>query len=149
VKRVTDLSSTELDSEIWSGVVTSTGPSVITAKISGYSNANDLTAQEFSAGAGATWAVASSGALTSFNSPFGYPSLDATSANELYYGLAVRNNSGSLSGTSAGFTYVPTGLPAGGLVAYDTAAPATSQPLVANSSAGSRQDSVAALLTAT
>jgi hypothetical protein len=130
-------------------VVSSTGPSVITVKISGYSNGNNLTAQEFSAGPGATWSVASSGAVTSFGSPFDYPSLNAASAHELYYGLAVRNNAGSLSGTSAGFTYVPTGPSAGGLVAYNTNASGALQPLGTNTSAGSRQDSVAALVMAT
>ena len=104
-------------------MVATTGPSTITITVSGYSNGNNLTAQEFSAGAGATWSIASSGALSSFGSPWDYPLLSAAGSGELYYGFAVRNNSGTLSGGgTAGFTYVATGLPGGDLVAYDASA---------------------------
>ena len=150
VKRLTDASNAGYDTEIWSGVVATTGPSTITITVSGYSNGNDLTAQEFSAGAGATWSIASSGALSSFGSPWDYPLLSAAGSGELYYGFAVRNNSGTLSGGgTAGFTYVATGLPGGDLVAYDASASGALQPVGADTRGDSYQDAVAVLVSAT
>jgi hypothetical protein len=146
--RLSDTTETYYDSEIWTGTVTTTGPSIVSIKISGYSNGNDLTAQEFSAGADATWSIVSSASVVDFNTPFAYPPLSAANPNSLYYGLALRNNSGSLSGASSGFTYIATGLPGGDLITYDANASGLMAPTAVNSSAGSRQDALAVLVTA-
>jgi hypothetical protein len=148
-KRVTVTSNNDSDVEIWSGTVTSTGASSVGITVSGYSNVNDLTAQEFTAGAQVTWSVPGAGALTSAGSPWLYPSL-AAGTGELYYGVATVNNSSTLSGGgTAGFKYVPTGLPQGDMVAYDAGVSGTVQPAGATSNSGSGEDAVGALFSAT
>jgi hypothetical protein len=91
-KRVTDGTGAGYDAEIWTRVVSSTGPATVSIGVSGWSNNNDLTAQEFSAGPGTTWAVASAGSLVSDGTPWDYPSVSATGTDDLYYGFAVTNN---------------------------------------------------------
>jgi RHS repeat-associated protein len=149
-KRIDDNTYAFEDAEIWTGVVTATGASTITITLSGYSDGNDLTAQEFSAGSGATWSVASSAAATQFNTPFDYPSLTAASAGQLYYGVAIRNNSGTLAGGgTTGFTYNATGLGLSDLVTYDTNVSGAVEPTATNSSSGSYENVVGVLISAT
>ena len=74
------------------------GASTIKVTMTGYSNVDDLTAQEFSAGSSVQWSVGTSNVLTSVGSPWDYPSLSPTGAGELYYGVATVNNSDTLSG---------------------------------------------------
>jgi RHS repeat-associated protein len=147
-KRLTDTEGSGYDAEIWSGVVTATGQSTITITVGGYSNGNDLSAQELSAGAGATWDVASSGALASQGTPWDYPALSATASTELYYGFAVTNNNSWNTlegGGTTGFTYVSG--PGGDLIAYGTGAPGTLQP-TGTDNGGSDQDAVAIMVSA-
>ncbi len=105
--------------EIWEGTVTSTGSNTITIT---YSSApgdyTELTAQEFSAGIGATWNVAASGhALNSPSSTVTFPSLTASASSQMYWGY-MWTHSAANSGSTAGFRYV---LTAGGdVVAYDS-----------------------------
>ncbi|MDQ6944950.1 MAG: right-handed parallel beta-helix repeat-containing protein [Actinomycetota bacterium] len=150
MKRLNETNNLIADLEIWMGVVTASGPSTITISVSGFSNGNDLTAQEFTAGSGATWSVDTSGTTTTFASPFSFPSLTPTGQHELYYGFATDNGQSALSGGgTAGFTYVPSGLPVGDLIAYDTDTSTTVAPVARNSNTGFYQDAVGVLLTAT
>jgi hypothetical protein len=149
VKREQDTSG-GYDAEVWAGTLSTTGPSTISVTLNGSAGV-DLTAQEFSAGAGATWAVASSGAANaSFQTAWAYPTLASSSPVQLYYGFASRGGSGTLSGRSTpAFTYLQSGLPDSDLVAYDPSANGTLSPGGADTSGSDYIETVAALFTAT
>lgn len=147
-QRFDDTTNALLNAEIWYGTISTTGSSTITATISGFSNFTDLTAQEFSAGGAATWSVDTGGGCSTLGTPWSYPSLTAAGSGELYYGVAIRNNSGTLSGNgTTGFTYEGSSFGNGDLVAYDADASGTIQPTGINSAGGSYEDTVAALFT--
>ena len=150
VRRLTVTSGNDDDVEIWSGTVAAIGASTIKVTMTGYSNVDDLTAQEFSAGSSVQWSVGTSNVLTSVGSPWDYPSLSPTGAGELYYGVATVNNSDTLSGGgTAGVNYMRSGLPLGDMVAYDPDVTGTVQPTGATSNGGAGEDSVAVLFIAT
>jgi len=71
-----DTNYTQDNLEIWEGVVTTPGPSTITITLSGFSDGNDLLAQEFTAGKPVTWSFDTSGNVAgTLNQDFSYPSL--------------------------------------------------------------------------
>ncbi len=149
-KRYTDSTDAGVDEEIWTGVVTTTGAATITVALSGYADADDLMAQEFSAGSGADWALDTSGSGTSLGTPWDYPSLSATGSEELYYGVAVANNDSTLSGGGTpGFTYAQSGQTLHDMLAYDTDVSGTVQPSGTTSNDDSYEDAVGVLIAAT
>lgn len=128
-----DNNAVDQDNEVWYGVTTSTGPATITAHVSGYSNSTGLTAQEFTAGAGASWEVDKSGDVPTDGSSFNFPSLAPASPGELYYGLASTNNNGVISGgATAGVVYeqLTSGFVNGQFVLYDSDVTAALAPAV-------------------
>ncbi len=149
-KRATDSSYADVDEEVWTGVVTTTGAGTITVALSGYADADDLMAQEFSAGAGATWALDTSGAATRTGSPWDYPSLTASGTGELYYGVAVANNDSTESGGgTSGFTYLQSGQVLNDMLAYDTDASGTVEPAGTTANNYSYEDTLGVLISAT
>jgi RHS repeat-associated protein len=148
VKRLDDTTG-GYDAEMWSGVVSTVGASSITVTMSGSASV-DLTAQELSAWAGATWSVGASAAASHDDlASWPYPSLSASGSGQVYYGLAYRGGSGTLSaGVTSGFTYNPSGLPGSDLVVDDTAATGTLAPAGADSSASDYVETVGALFSA-
>lgn len=100
----------EGDTELWYGVVTSTGPSTLTLT-SAHTNVATLGCQEFTIGTPATWAVdvtATSTATTQAASG-NYPSVTPTGVLELYVGAALMGG-GAVGGSGAGFTRYQGGL---------------------------------------
>jgi hypothetical protein len=101
------------DDELWGGVITTTGPSLITVRGgSSLAGVNTfLDAQEFSAGLGAStrWAVdgTSWGAQNNgWSSAVSFPTLTPSPGSvDLYFGYAWVANAGS-AGTTAGFNYL-------------------------------------------
>jgi hypothetical protein len=117
--------------EIWDGVVTTPGPSTIEATLTGFSNGDDMLAQEFSDGSG-TWASDSGGKIAdTLNQDFDYPSLTPGGSGELYFGIGTAVNSTTLGGNGTpDVTYVETGLNCVSLAVYDTGTSATLAPAV-------------------
>ena len=147
-----DTTYTQDDLEIWEGVVTSTGPSTINIAASGFSDGDDLLAQEFAAGAGAVWSVDTSGKVTgTSNANFNYPSLTPSGSSELYWGMGTAINSTNLlGGGTPGVNYIETGLECISLTAEDTDTSSTLAPAVSNSSgSGNWETAVAVLIRAT
>ena len=71
-----DTTYTQDSDEIWEGVVTAPGPSNIAIALDGYSDGDDLLAQEFTAGSLVTWSLDKSGKVTGTDAQaFNYPSL--------------------------------------------------------------------------
>jgi hypothetical protein len=95
----------EGDSELWYGVITSTGAATIT-KTDIESGAAIMGCQEFTIGTPATWAVDTSAASTSTSAAASgnYPSVTPASFNELYVGTALLLG-GSSGGATSGFVY--------------------------------------------
>lgn len=149
--REDDSANTQDNDEIWAGVVTSIGPSKITIILTGYSDGNDLLAQEFTA-PGDTWSLDTSGYVTGKSSAsFDFPSLRPTAKSDLYFGIGNAVNSTAIAGGGTpGVTYVETGLSCITLVAYDTGTSAALAPAVSNSSgAGNLEMALAVLIEAT
>jgi hypothetical protein len=150
--RDTDTPNTGDDLEIWEGVVTAVGPSEITITPDGFSDGDDLMAQEFTAGNAVTWSFDKSGEVTGTSAQdFNYPSLSPASSAELYFGIGTAiNNTQLLGNGTAGVTYVQTGLECVSLVAYDTSTSASLAPQVANASgSGNWETALAVLVRAT
>jgi hypothetical protein len=85
--------------EIWYGVVASAGPSNLTLTWHARVGNVQLGVQEFSAGAGATWSTDAEG-----SSARPFPSLQASGAGDLYFGMAF-GWSDAAAGTTAGVSY--------------------------------------------
>jgi len=114
--------NTSHDLEIWLGTVTTAGSAKITV---GYSTSVsgasvELTAQEFTAGLGATtvWAKDTAAGQSNVSSTtIASPPLTPATTGELYLGYS-RSPGQLLAGSTPGFTYDPTAL--GNMVLYDT-----------------------------
>lgn|ERR1035437_7050642 len=111
--------------ELWFGTIATTGSSTITATASSHGGSIGLSAQQFSAGAPATWAGDGSGAtlVTSSAATSGnYPSVSPVGSGELY--LATAEDTGdSFGGSSSGFVYNATAIFVGyGQFVYNLAA---------------------------
>jgi hypothetical protein len=129
------------DNELWGGVITTTGPSLIT--ISGTSSLAHvntfLDAQEFSAGLGAStkWAVdaTSWGAQNNaWSSAVSFPTLTSSPGSvDLYIGYAWVANTGS-AGTTSGFSYRMDG--SANVVAYNGGVSGSVSPAAAQSPPG-------------
>ena len=143
-----DATYTQDDDEIWEGVVTTPGPSTITITLNGYSDGDDLLAQEFTVGSSVTWSLDKSGKVTgTLAQGFTYPSLTPAGSSELYFGIGNAINYTQLVGEGTpGVTYVNTGLECVSLVAYDTSTSSTLAPAVANSSGGGNWETALAVL---
>ncbi len=143
-----DPTYTQDGDEIWEGIVSTPGPSTITMTLNGFSDGDDLLAQEFTAGSAVNWSVDQSGRVTGTNAPaFNYPSLSPSGSSELYFaiGNAVDNTQLVGAGTP-GVTYVGTGLECVSLVAYDTNTSGRLAPAVANSAGGGNWETALAVL---
>jgi hypothetical protein len=129
------------DNELWGGVITTTGPSVITvAGTSSLAGVNTfLDAQEFSTGQGAStkWAVdgTSWGARNNAWSPaVRFPTLAPSAGSvDLYFGYAWVANAGS-AGTTTGFSYRLDG--SANVVTYNSAVSGAVSPVAAQSPPG-------------
>jgi hypothetical protein len=142
------LSNGGYDTEIWTGVVTTTGASTVKVSLSGYSNRTDLVAQELSARSGLHWKVVEAGTATDFGSTWYFPGLTAKSG-EFYFGIGLRNDDGTLSsGGTPGYTYRSTGLSGSELVVYGTTRTGLVEPAGHNSDYASYEDSVGVLISA-
>lgn len=105
------------DREIWFGVVTATGPSNIAFNWNTTDTTHNVeySAQEFTAGASATWQSIGvsneiSNPLVPGNTNVPFPSLMPTAAGQLYIGFAVLNTAfgGQGTGSTAGYTFEET-----------------------------------------
>jgi hypothetical protein len=134
---------------MWSGIVSTTGRSNITATFSGSvgSIETGLAAQEFSASPGPSmaWAKdASDGISNPSSATVALPKLTPTSTGELYFGYGATNSAAS-AGATAGFRYATTS--DDDVVAYNTNVSAAVQPSASQSSA-SVSGGLAVLITA-
>jgi hypothetical protein len=127
-----------IDTEVWWGKVTTTGPSTITftwsSSIAGHTA--EYGAQEFSAGTGGstTWALDKSGTTSGGSSPtVPFPGLTPSGPGELYFGYAEVANTASTA-ASAGFTSVVTHN--GNSVTYDPDVSGAVAPTTTQSPAG-------------
>jgi RHS repeat-associated protein len=132
------------DNEIWWGVVSTTGASTITVAFTGSHSADELMAQEYSAGSGATWSTGANGSTSSTTSTVTFPSLTPSGAGELYLGFAQVDGTGE-AGTTSGFNYTITSAE-GSVLCWDTNVSATTSPTATQTGTGS--DSVGALFAA-
>ena len=93
--------------EIWKGTVNAIGSSTITVGFSG-TGAEEIAAQEFSAGVGASnWSVVASNTARNTANPVNFPSVTATQNNELYWSY-MTDGSPAINGSSTGFSYIRT-----------------------------------------
>ena len=143
-----DATYTQDGDEIWEGVVTTPGPSTITITLNGFSDGDDLLAQEFTAGSSVTWSLDKSGKVTGTDAQsFTYPSLTPAGSSELYFGMGNAVNNTQLVGEGTpGVTYVNTGLECVSLVAYDASTSSTLTPAVANSNGSGDWETALAVL---
>ena len=143
-----DAAYTQDGDEIWEGVVTTPGPSTVTMTLNGYSDGDDLLAQEFTAGSPVTWSLDKSGTVTGTDAQsFNYPSLTPARSSELYFGIGNAINNTQLVGEGTpGVTYVSTGLECVSLVVYDTNTSSALAPAVANSGGGGNGETALAVL---
>jgi hypothetical protein len=146
--RNTDTNYTQDNLEIWAGLVTKTGPSQVTITVSGFSDGDDLMAQEFTTATPVTWSFDKSGNMTGTQAQeFNYPSLTPAGSTELYFGIGTAINQTQLVGSgTAGVTYVETGLQCVSLALYDTNTSATLAPKVANADGSGNWESAVAVL---
>ena len=137
------------DEELWLGTVTSTGTSTVTVGFS-TSVASDhveLSAQEFTAGLGAStvWGRDKAGSQSNASSStVALPSLTPTGSSELYFGYGGVANSAS-AGSTSGFAYAITA--DNNVIAYDTNVSSSVSPTASQSPAGT-SFALAALVTA-
>src|ERR1035437_1560669 len=99
--------STEGDSELWFGPITTTGAATITITTTASSSITLFARQYNGPGGVGTWATDGAGAAstsTSTASSGNYPSVTPANSGELYVGLA-NLPAGSLGGSTANFTY--------------------------------------------
>jgi hypothetical protein len=121
---------------IWWGVVTQAGASTITLSLNtGTVLFDEVAAQEFTAGAGATWAPGASGESISRTSAVTFPTLTPATAGELYFGYGFVTGTGS-AGSTPGFTYTVTPATTD-VVTWDTNLTTTASPTASQTSTGS------------
>jgi RHS repeat-associated protein len=132
------------DDEIWWGVVSTTGASTITVAYTGSFSDDELMAQEYSAGSGATWSAGASGSTSSSTSTVTFPSLTPSGPGQLYLGFAEVDG-GAKAGSTSGFGYTVTSW-GGNLLCSGTNVSTTASPTASQSGTGS--DSVGALFSA-
>jgi RHS repeat-associated protein len=132
------------DNEIWWGVVSASGASTITVAFTGSHSGDELMAQEYSAGAGATWSTGATGSTSSSTSTITFPSLTPAGAGELYLGFAQVDGGGE-AGSTPGFSYTITSAEAS-VLCWDTNVSTTTSPTATQTGSGS--DSVGALFAA-
>ncbi len=132
------------DNEIWWGVVSATGASTVTVAFGGSHSDDELMAQEYSAGAGATWSAGANGSTSSTTSTVTFPSLTPSGSGELYLGFAQVDGSGE-AGSTPGFSYTITSAE-GSVLCWDTNVSSATSPTATQTGSGS--DSVGALLVA-
>ncbi len=132
------------DNEIWRGVVSATGASTITVAFTGSHSDDELMAQEYSAGAGATWSAGANGSTSSTTSTVTFPSLTPSGPGQLYVGFAQVDGTGE-AGSTPGFSYTITSAE-GSVLCWDTNVSSATSPTAAQTGSGS--DSVGALLAA-
>jgi hypothetical protein len=140
---------TGVNLKMWSGIVSTTGRSNITATFSGSvgSIETGLATQEFSASPGPStvWANDASGGISNLSSTaVTFPKLTPASTGDLYLGYSATNSTAS-AGTTAGFRYATTS--DDDVVAYNTNVSAAVQPTASQSSA-SVSGGLAVLITA-
>ena len=126
------------------GVVSASGASTITVAFTGSHSGDELMAQEYSAGAGATWSTGATGSTSSSTSTVTFPSLTPAGAGELYLGFAQVDGGGE-AGSTPGFSYTITSAEAS-VLCWDTNVSATTSPTATQTATGS--DSVGALFAA-
>ena len=116
--------------------------------VSGFSDGDDLMAQEFTAGGPVTWSLDKTGSLAGISAQdFNYPSLTPAGSSELYFAMGTAINDTQLVGNgTSGVTYVETGLECVSLVAYDTDTSASLTPQVANADGGGNWETALAVL---
>ena len=143
-----DATYTQDGDEIWEGVVTAPGASNITITLDGYSDGDDLLAQEFTAGSSVNWSLDKSGKVIGTDAQaFNYLSLSPAGSSELYFGIGNAVNNTQLVGDGTeGVTYINTGLECVSLVAYETSTTNALAPAVANSSGIGTQETPSAVL---
>ena len=127
-----------IDLEIFTSVVSASGPSTITVTFSAsvHSIYVGLAAQEFSASTGTstTWGTdTGAGISNASSSTVTFPALTPAGTGEIYFGYGAAKNTAA-AGTSSGFTYAKT--VDADVVAYDTNVSAEVQPTAKQSPAG-------------
>ena len=132
------------DNEIWYGVVSTAGAATITVAFSGSHSDDELMAQEYTAGSGATWSAGATGSSSSTTSTVTFPSLTPSGAGQLYLGFAQVDGEGE-AGSTPGFSYTITSAE-GSVLCTDTNVSSTTSPTATQTGDGS--DSVAGLFTA-
>ena len=140
---------TGVNLKMWSGIVSTTGSSNVTATFSGSvgSIETGLAAQEFSVSPGPSkaWAKDASGGISNLSSTtVALPKLTPAGTGELYFGYGATNSAAS-AGTTADFRYATTS--DDDVVAYNTNVSTAVQPTASQSSA-SVSGGLAALITA-
>jgi len=140
---------TGVNLKMWSGIVSSTGNSNITATFSGSVSSIEtgLAAQEFSASPGQStvWAKDTSGGISNSSSTtVTLAKLSPAGTGELYFGYGAANSTAS-AGTTSDFHYATTS--DDDVVAYDTNVSAAVQP-TAHQGAATVSGGLAVLMTA-
>ena len=125
-------------------MVSATGASTVTVAFGGSHSDDELMAQEYSAGAGATWSAGANGSTSSTTSTVTFPSLTPSGSGELYLGFAQVDGSGE-AGSTPGFSYTITSAE-GSVLCWDTNVSSATSPTATQTGSGS--DSVGALLVA-
>jgi len=124
-------------------MVTSPVPPSTVAFTGSHSN-DELMAQEYSAGAGATWSTGANGSTSSTTSTVTFPSLTPTGSGQLYLGFAQVDGGGQ-AGSTPGFSYTITSAEAS-VLCWDANVSSTVSPTASQTATGS--DSVGALFAA-
>jgi hypothetical protein len=136
------------DLEMWTGIVSTTGPATITVAFSSSVSAiyTGLAAQEFAAsGSSPVWGIDTGAGISNTSSTtVTFPKLTPKGSNEVYFAFDTVANTGS-AGTTSGVTYTTTS--DGDLAAYDTGVSGAVQPTGTQSPAGV-SGGVAVLITA-
>ncbi len=111
---------------------------------SGSHSDDELMAQEYTAGSGATWSAGATGSSSSTTSTVTFPSLTPSGAGQLYLGFAQVDGEGE-AGSTPGFSYTITSAE-GSVLCTDTNVSSTTSPTATQTGDGS--DSVAGLFAA-
>ena len=93
--------ATDANLSIWWGVVTSTGPSLVTARFARQPGGGIGVAREFASSRRASWSMAGFGHSSSTNSRVTFPELIASPGRELYLGYAFSPGAPSARSTRA------------------------------------------------
>jgi hypothetical protein len=103
---------------IWWGVIASpSASSTVSVDLVGSDLADEIVAQEYTAGPGVTWLAAEPGFRPSASTTIVFPKLTTTTPEELYFGYGFGSGIAS-AGSTPGFSYSPT--QAGNIITWDT-----------------------------